>query len=102
MKRQSLLPALSDHEYLLLPESVGWYRDFPEHEVSRKQGALNHFSIHLIVGGKGFVETKGIIHGLQKSDALLYFPYQEQLYYSSIEGPWEVRWVSNDCWRNKA
>ncbi|MBP1155524.1 MULTISPECIES: helix-turn-helix domain-containing protein [unclassified Paenibacillus] len=59
-----LMPTLSDHEYLLLPESVGWYREFPENEVSRKQGALNNFSIHLVVDGKGFIEAEhsGFLH----------------------------------------
>lgn len=72
MKRQSFLPTLSEHEYLLLSESVGWYRDDPENEVDRKKGSLNNFSIHLIVDGKGFVESDVEVHMLQRCDAFLY------------------------------
>ncbi|KPV58824.1 AraC family transcriptional regulator [Paenibacillus sp. A3] len=92
MRRQSFLPTLNEHEYLLLPESVGWYKD-PEHEVLRKAGALNNFSIHLIVDGKGYLETDGQQHTLHRGDAFLYFPLQSQRYYSSKDDPWEVRWV---------
>ncbi|UQZ81577.1 Regulatory protein SoxS [Paenibacillus konkukensis] len=93
MRRQRLLPTLTEHVYFCLPESVGWYRDDPEHTVNRQEGALNNFSIHLIVSGKGYVEADSELQTLEAGDAFLYFPLQQQHYYSSADEPWEVRWV---------
>ncbi|ULL15787.1 AraC family transcriptional regulator [Paenibacillus sp. H1-7] len=93
MRRQRLLPTLTEHAYFCLPESVGWYKDEPGHTVSRQEGALNNFSIHLIVGGKGYLETDNEVYTLQTGDAFLYFPLQEQSYYSCPDDPWDVRWV---------
>jgi AraC-like DNA-binding protein len=93
MKRQRMLPTLTEHVYFCLPESVGWYQNDPFHSVERQEGMHNNFSIHLIIGGKGFVETDNEVHTLQTGDAFLYFPLQKQRYYSSQEDPWEVRWV---------
>lgn len=93
MRRQRLLPTLQEQPFFCLPESVGWYQHEPSHTVDRAEGALNNFSIHLIVAGKGYVETDNETHTLQVGDAFLYFPLQRQRYYSSEEDPWEVRWV---------
>ncbi|TVY10074.1 AraC family transcriptional regulator [Paenibacillus cremeus] len=93
MRHHKQLPTLNDHEYLILPESVGWYWDFPEHSVYRAAGSLNNFSIHLVLDGKGYVQTEKITHTLQRGDAFLYFPMQEQRYWTSDEEPWNVRWV---------
>jgi AraC-like DNA-binding protein len=93
MKRQRMLPTLTENVYFCLPESVGWYQNDPFHSVDRQEGMLNNFSIHLITGGKGFVESDTEIHTLQAGDAFLFFPLQKQRYYSSQEDPWEIRWV---------
>jgi AraC-like DNA-binding protein len=93
MRRQVQLPTFTDHEYLILPESVGWYSDMPEHEVNRLTGYRNNFSIHLVIEGKGYLRTEGQLHTLQRGDAFLYFPMQEQHYYSSKDEPWNIRWV---------
>ncbi|SFL82861.1 AraC-type DNA-binding protein [Paenibacillus sp. 1_12] len=93
MKKQRMLPTLSEHVYFCLPESVGWYQQDPFHSVDRQKGALNNFSIHLIISGKGYVETAYDKQMLTAGDAFLYFPLQRQRYYSSQEDPWEIRWV---------
>ncbi|MGM7723308.1 helix-turn-helix domain-containing protein [Metabacillus sp. Hm71] len=93
MHRQYLLPTLNDHEYMILPESIGWYYDAPEHDVDRKVGTLNNFSIHFVLSGTGFVEADGKQYVLKRGDAFLYFPMQEQRYYSSKNDPWNIRWV---------
>ncbi|TDF99637.1 AraC family transcriptional regulator [Paenibacillus piri] len=93
MQRQRLLPTLTDHAFFCLPESVGWYKDVPEHSVNRQANALNNFSLHLVVKGKGFLEADHQTYSLQAGDAFLYFPLQPQRYYSSQEDPWEVRWL---------
>jgi AraC-like DNA-binding protein len=93
MQRQYLLPTLNEHEYMVLPESIGCYWDEPEHEVDRKVGTLNNFSIHFVLSGSGFVEIDGKQFSLKRGDAFLYFPMQEQRYYSSKNDPWNIRWV---------
>jgi AraC-like DNA-binding protein len=90
--RQRLLPTLSEHAYFCLPESVGWYKDEPTHAVDRPVNAQNNFSLHLVVNGKGCLETGGETYTLQSGDAFLYFPLQGQRYYSSQDDPWEVLW----------
>lgn len=93
MSRQYLLPTLQNHEFMILPESIGWYWEEPEHEVDRKVGTLNNFSIHFVLSGTGFVEIDGKQFTLKRGDAFLYFPMQEQRYYSSKEDPWNIRWA---------
>ncbi|KAB8126021.1 AraC family transcriptional regulator [Gracilibacillus oryzae] len=93
MKRQVLLPTLKKQEYIILPESVGWYESSADHDVGRQAGALDNFSIHFVLSGTGYVELDGEKYTLQKGDAFLYFPKQEQRYYSSKDDPWSVRWV---------
>lgn len=93
MKQQVFLPTWNSHPYLCLPESVGWYWDEPDHIVERPQGTWQTFSIHVIVGGKGYLEYGQETRLLQRGDAFLYYPVKEQKYYSSREEPWSVRWV---------
>jgi AraC-like DNA-binding protein len=78
---------------MILPESIGWYWDEPEHDVDRKVGTLNNFSIHFVLYGSGYVEVDGKSILLKRGDAFLYFPMQEQRYYSSKQDPWNIRWV---------
>lgn len=92
MQRQSLLLTLPHNPFFCFPESVGNYRDHPEHSVLRKAGALNNFNIHYVVSGKGYVEWDGKVHTLEAGEAVLYFPLQRQHYYSSTDDPWDIRW----------
>ncbi|MBE1441891.1 MULTISPECIES: AraC family transcriptional regulator [unclassified Paenibacillus] len=93
MRRQRSLPTLLEHGYFCLPESVGWYQNDAGHTVERQEGALNNFSIHLVTSGKGYVYADNELHTLQAGDSFLYFPLQQQRYYSSPDDPWDVRWL---------
>jgi len=93
MKRQAHLLTLPDIPYFVFPESVGQYTDFPDHTVTREAGALNNFNIHYVAAGRGVVEVDGTAYELQRGQAVLYFPLQQQRYYSSEAEPWDIRWV---------
>ncbi|WP_248925660.1 helix-turn-helix transcriptional regulator [Paenibacillus hamazuiensis] len=92
MKRQFLFPTLAEQPYFCFPESVGRYWEEPDHSVQRDVGSLNNFNIHYVASGVGYVELEGKVLTLQKGDAVLYFPLQRQIYYSSEHDPWDVRW----------
>lgn len=93
MIRQSHLPTLQDTSYFCLPESVGWYSERGDHFVDRQKGALNNFSIHLVIDGTGYVEWEERKYKLRSGDAFLYFPLQQQKYYSSSSDPWNIIWI---------
>ncbi len=93
MKRQIFLPVLHNHPYFCFPESVGWSSDRPQHSIVRHENELDSFNLHLIVNGKGYLESNGVTYTLQQGDSFFYFPLQKQLYYSDLECPWEVVWV---------
>ncbi|MDQ1909178.1 AraC family transcriptional regulator [Paenibacillus sp. GD4] len=93
MKRQRFLPTIAEQPFFILPESVGWYWDDPEHTVDRRENSWNTFSIHYIVSGKGYLETVQETYLLERGDAFLYFPLQRQRYYSDQEDPWSVLWI---------
>ncbi|NOU65869.1 AraC family transcriptional regulator [Paenibacillus sp. LMG 31461] len=93
MRRQVMLPTLQQSMYFIFPESVGWYSEEPQHEVERPEGLWSTYSLHFVISGKGYVEIEGQSYTLQKGDAFLFPPYQEQRYSSSKDDPWDVRWV---------
>ncbi|MFC0470768.1 helix-turn-helix transcriptional regulator [Halalkalibacter kiskunsagensis] len=93
MLRQITLPTLTNHDYMILPESIGQYAEEPNHDVDRNVGTLNNFSIHFILSGSGYVEIEGERFLLKRGDAFLYFPMQKQRYYSSKNDPWNIKWV---------
>ena len=64
MKRQSHLLTLPQMPFFCLPESVGIYRDEPDHTVTRAAGSLNNFNIHYVASGKGHVEIENVVHTL--------------------------------------
>src|SRR5690606_41642578 len=91
--RQAYLLTMPYTPYFILPESVGRYTNFPDHDVSRNVGALNNFNMHYVAAGKGDGEMDGTIHELRRGQAVLYSPMQSQRDYSSKDAPWHVRWV---------
>ncbi|MEK8131225.1 AraC family transcriptional regulator [Paenibacillus filicis] len=93
MKRQFHFPKMDHQPFFCFPDSVGNYWLDPDHRVDRTAGSLNDFNIHYVASGKGFVEIDGETYTLNRGDAVLYFPLQQQIYYSSEEDPWDVRWV---------
>lgn len=93
MKRQIHLLTLPEMPFFCFPESVGIYRDEPDHHVIRKAGALNNFNIHYVASGTGYVEIDSKTYELGPGEAVLYLPMQIQHYYSSTDDPWDIRWV---------
>ncbi|MDF2803344.1 MAG: AraC family transcriptional regulator [Anaerocolumna sp.] len=93
MKRQVFLPFIHENPYFCFPESVGWYKEEPTHFAKRDKNELNYFNLHVVLKGKGFLQTKKETHILSQGDCFLYFPYEEQYYYSDKENPWEIVWV---------
>ncbi|MFC7681852.1 AraC family transcriptional regulator [Paenibacillus sp. GCM10028914] len=93
MKRQIHLLTLPQMPFFCFPESVGIYKNEPDHNVFRHAGALNNFNIHYVASGRGYVEIDNKVYELGPGEAVLYFPMQIQRYYSSQEDPWDVRWV---------
>lgn len=93
MKRQIFLPVIPEHPYFCFPESVGWYKDECKHYVHRQKEEMNNFNLHIIISGKGYLRSNDLTYTMQAGDCFLYFPNEEQLYYSDEENPWEVLWV---------
>jgi AraC-like DNA-binding protein len=93
MLRQMMLPTLQASPHFIFPESVGIYKESPQHSVDRDEGQWATFSLHFLKEGTGFLVLEGEVHTLRRGDAFLYFPGQKQRYYSSKEEPWEICWV---------
>lgn len=93
MKRQVFLPIIHENPYFCFPEAVGWYKDEPQHCAIRAKNEFDYFNLHVVISGKGYLKSNNDIHMLQQGDSFLYFPSEEQYYYSDEEDPWEVVWV---------
>jgi AraC-like DNA-binding protein len=79
--------------YLVFPESVGRYNDFPDHRMDRPAATFPYFNLHYVVSGEGYVEDDGKWRLLHAGDAFLYFPDRSQQYRSSEENPWDIYWM---------
>jgi AraC-like DNA-binding protein len=93
MKRQVFLPIVHENPYFCFPEAVGWYKDEPQHCAIREKNEFDYFNLHVVISGKGYLKSNNDLHMLQQGDSFLYFPSEEQYYYSDKEDPWEVVWV---------
>lgn len=93
MKRQVFLPIVHENPYFCFPEAVGWYKDEPQHCAIRSKNEFDYFNLHVVISGKGYLKSNNDVHMLQQGDSFLYFPSEEQYYYSDKEDPWEVVWV---------
>jgi AraC-type DNA-binding domain-containing proteins len=93
MKRQVFLPIVHENPYFCFPEAVGWYKDEPQHCAIREKNEFDYFNLHVVISGKGYLKSNNTVHMLQQGDSFLYFPSEEQYYYSDTEDPWEIIWV---------
>jgi AraC-like DNA-binding protein len=93
MRRQIFLPMIHENPYFCFPESVGWYKEEPGHCAIRKKEEFQYFNLHVVINGKGYLKSDKQLYILQQGDAFLYFPQEEQYYYSDVENPWEILWV---------
>ena len=93
MKRQVFLPIVHENPYFCFPEAVGWYKDEPKHCAIREKNEFDYFNLHVVISGKGYLKSNNAVHMLQQGDSFLYFPSEEQYYYSDKDDPWEIVWV---------
>jgi len=93
LQRQFYLVTRSDEVYFIYPESVGHYTSHPEHKTNRKPNQMISYNIHFVESGYGYVKLNGVEHILGPGDAVFFYPQQEQIYYSSKDQPWNIRWV---------
>ncbi|MDB4867421.1 MAG: AraC family transcriptional regulator [Cohnella sp.] len=93
MKLHLSLPMMDSKQFLCFPESVGRYKEMPDHDTERLSGSFPFFNLHLVADGEGYVEENGKWRLLQQGDAFLFFPMQPQKYRSSTEKPWDVYWM---------
>lgn len=93
MKRQFHMVTRSDNIYFIYPESVGQYISEPEHSMHRKPNQMNSYNIHFVEDGYGYVKLNGVEHMIGPGDAVIFYPEQEQIYYSSKDQPWNIRWI---------
>lgn len=93
MKRQVFLPIVHENPYFCFPEAVGCYKDEPQHCAIREKNEFDSFNLHVVISEKGYLKSNNDVHMLQQGDSFLYFPSEEQYYYSDKENPWEVVWV---------
>lgn len=93
MKKQVFLPIVHENPYFCFPEAVGWYKDEPQHCAIREKNEFDYFNLHVVISGKGYLKSNNHVHMLQQGDSFIYFPSEEQYYYSDKEDPWEVVWV---------
>lgn len=93
MKRQVFLPIVHENPYFCFPEAVGWYKEEPQHCAIREKNEFDYFNLHVVISGKGYLKSNNHVHMLQQGDSFLYFPSEEQYYYSDKGDPWEIVWV---------
>ncbi|MBB6729888.1 helix-turn-helix transcriptional regulator [Cohnella zeiphila] len=87
------LPSIDADQFPCFPEMAGWVKDEPQHAAVRVPGEFQHFNLHVVLKGKGFVYVDGRRFELQAGDAFLFGPHQEQRYGSSPDDPWDVYFV---------
>ena len=56
-------------------------------------GIRDHYLIHHVLSGKGYLEIGEKTYRLQKGDTFLTFPNTSILYYADEEEPWEYVWA---------
>ncbi|WP_233531935.1 AraC family transcriptional regulator [Paenibacillus alkalitolerans] len=92
MYRQYMLPAFDEYNFFCFPDSVGKYTRPLEHNVTRDAG-VRDFSLHFVIGGKGYLELNGTVYTLKQGDVFLHTPFQRMRYYTSEDDRWEIYWV---------
>lgn len=62
------------------------------HYVYREEG-VNDFSLHFVVGDKGYLEIQDTVYTLKRGDAFLHVPFQKMNYYTSDDDSWDIYWM---------
>ncbi len=63
-----------------------------DHNVNRESG-VRDFSLHFVVGGKGYLELNGTVYTLKQGDVFFHTPFQRMRYYRSEDDRWEIYWM---------
>jgi AraC-like DNA-binding protein len=92
MYRQYMLPAFDEYNFLCFPHSVGKNTNPLDHNVNRESG-VRDFSLHFVIGGKGYLELNGTVYTLKQGDIFLHTPFQRMRYYTSEDDRWEIYWM---------
>ena len=82
MKCEYFLPQFDELNFFCFPHSVGRYTCPENHNVLRETG-IRDFSLHFVVGGKGYLELNDTVYTINQGDAFLHVPSQRMRYYSS-------------------
>lgn len=90
--RNYFLPPFEELDFFCFPHSVGRYINHDNHNVHRETG-VRDFSLHLVVGGKGYVEMLDTVYTVKQGDAFLHVPNQRMRYYTSEDDRWDIFWM---------
>lgn len=93
MHKHISIPYTHENNFFCFPESVGHYSDYPQHTSIRQNGEFSYFNLHIVTSGKGYLVSNGKTYTLQQGDAFLYFPNEQQHYFSDIDESWDVLWL---------
>ncbi|MGN7415387.1 AraC family transcriptional regulator [Paenibacillus sp. SAF-068] len=98
MKEHIFLPKPIFPRHVCFPDFIGGYSDFPKHRVHREYGTTEInldrcYNLHLVLSGKGFLDTGTTRYELMQGQGFLYGPGLRQTYYSDSDDPWSIRWI---------
>ncbi|MFD1676566.1 AraC family transcriptional regulator [Alicyclobacillus fodiniaquatilis] len=92
MYRNYFLPNFEEYNFFCFPHSVGKYTHPLDHNVDREAG-VRDFSLHFVIGGKGYIELHDTVYTLKKGDVFLHTPFQKMRYYTSEDDRWVIYWL---------
>lgn len=92
MYRHYFLPTFDELNFFCFPHSVGKYTRPDNHDVLR-EGGVKDFSLHFVVGGKGYLEINDTVYTLKRGDAFFHVPFQKMRYHTSDDDSWEIYWL---------
>lgn len=91
MYRHYYLPSFDEYNFFCFPHSVGKFTQPHDHNVNREE--VRDFSLHFVVGGKGYIELHDTVFTLKQGDVFLHTPFQKMRYYTSEDDRWEIYWM---------
>ncbi|KAF6568849.1 AraC family transcriptional regulator [Paenibacillus sp. FSL M8-0228] len=96
IKIDCYLPSPILNKGMLFPESLGRYKNFPNHGERRNAGLLKEYNLHIIFAGKGAIVHDGKEIELTPGMGFLFGKHTTQQYRTKPEDPWDVRWIHFD------
>lgn len=71
---------------------IGWHKTPPKHQFG--PAVRPYYLLHLIVKGKGKLETRDKVYPLEAGSAFFIRPDETTTYCADEEQPWEYYWIS--------